>query len=98
MERMAALREAVAALDVAVVRKGERLLIDVHNRADQNLDAVNVHHAERPNGGFPFLASVLGVSVAAGETVRVELAACGRRGPYHIVFQRGDAFEGRALG
>ena len=92
MSRMGALIKDVERLRVTCARQGDRLVVEIENTGDEPIAHLNVHHSATPRGGFPFLASALGVQIGARETVRLELDAAGRDAPFHILFQRADAF------
>lgn len=98
MGRMSRLRAVVERLAVTVTPSGDRLVVDVHNTGDAFASQLNVHHSATADGGYPFLDSKYGVSIGPGETVRLDFAALGRTGPFHIVFQDADAFEARTIG
>lgn len=97
MSRISSLREAAERLVIRVALDGERLVVEIDNPTDASVADVNVHHGATPNGGFPFLASALGVTIPAGGSVRLELAAAGRDAPFHIVLQSADAFAWRTV-
>lgn len=99
VERSRALTALVDACAITVALEGESIILTLTPQGDVTspTPAFNVHHGATPTSGYPFLASVLGVSIAAGAT-SCTLDAAGRPAPWHIVFQHADAFVARTLG